>query len=114
MWCIFGNVYITVTIKKHDNFKIHGNDIILKKKINLVDALVSKTVIFKHLNGKHYNFEGDSIINPKTVKNIKGFGMPLKNSEGFGDMYIVFDIIFPKKIKKDRVEFVRKILIPYL
>ena len=61
----------------------------------------------------------DEVITPKYIKHVKGEGMPIYNdkeftAEGFnkpnkrGDLYIKFDIIFPKNLTEEQKEELRK------
>lgn len=58
---------------------------------------------------------------PKYVKFVKGEGMPIYNNKEFtaegynkpnqrGDLYIKFDIVFPKQLSEDQKEELRRIL----
>ena len=83
-------------IKNHCRFFRYNNDIILHKTISLYDALVGCTFRCKHLNNKVYTFRSSNTINYDSIYSIKNLGMPFKNSNTFGNMYIKFDIVFPE------------------
>lgn len=105
----YSDVKLTVHINDHQSYKIINNNLIIKKKILLVDALCTNQFNFVHINKKNYSIETNEIINPNTVIKINNFGMPISDCKK-GDLYIIFDIIFPKKIKKDRKKFIEKLL----
>ena len=59
----------------------------------------------------------DQIITPKTVKCIKGEGMPVFQKEDYmdekpvrGDLYVMFEIIFPAKISSKHKDTITAIL----
>jgi hypothetical protein len=62
----------------------------------------------------------DEIISPQTVKIVKGEGMPIYNKEDpvhnilfkekRGDLFIKFDIIFPKFIEPEKKEEIIRLL----
>ncbi len=62
----------------------------------------------------------DEIISPQTVKLVKGEGMPIYSKEDTiqnllykekrGDLYIKFDIVFPKFIDPEKKEDITRLL----
>jgi DnaJ-class molecular chaperone len=60
----------------------------------------------------------DEIISPSYVKHVQGEGMPIHNAEisaetfkkkpAHGDLYIRFDINFPKKLTEEQKQEIRK------
>ena len=107
---LFGNVNIKIRIKEHLNFKRDEHNLKIKKKIYLSDALTKSEILINHINKKKYIIICNDVITPYSTMIIKNKGMPIKNTQNYGDLLINFYIKFPKKIKKDRVEFIPKIL----
>ena len=50
----------------------------------------------KHLNSKVYTFRSSKTVNYDSIYSIKNLGMPFKNSNSCGTLYIKFDIVFPQ------------------
>lgn len=84
--------------------------------ITLIEALKSEPVEVNSLDDRKLIITMDEIISPQTIKLIKGEGMPIYDKEDpiksllfrqiRGDLYLKFNIIFPKFIdpeKKDEI-----------
>lgn len=93
-------------------------------KITLEQALLSQPVKFKALDGHTIIAAIDEVITPQTVKLVEGEGMPisqdpqtdamhvLKNLSQMarGNLYIRFDIQFPKKLSNNHKQAIIDIL----
>lgn len=100
-------------------FQRDGNNLYTKIQINLIDSLggFQNNKLIKSLDNKWLNIKvpmgkvikpGDSIV-------IKGKGMPILNSNSFGDLYVGVDILFPKDnwmLEKGDVSKLRDLLGP--
>lgn len=87
-------------------------------KISLEEALLSQPVKIKALDGRNIVTTIDEIITPQTVKLIEGEGMPISQDPSTdalsalrglsliprGNLYLRFDIQFPKKISTEHKE----------
>ena len=49
-----GDVYVRISIKKHECFERRGADLIFSKEVTLLEALTGITTTVKHLNDKEY------------------------------------------------------------
>jgi DnaJ family protein A protein 2 len=86
-----------VTIKNHKIFKRNGNDLIMEKEINLLEALIGGYIEFTHLDGSHKREWINGIISPENNKVIlRNLGLKSKNHNG--NLIIIFKIKFPYKI----------------
>ena len=95
------------------NYVRKGNDLIYTHQIKLADSLTSTPIKLITLDNRVININLDQIITPQTVHCVQGEGMPicqgtdkdqilnhLKPIQTLprGDLYIRFDIEFPKNI----------------
>ena len=83
---------------KNDLFRrVNKNDLLYTKKITLSQALNSVPVLIKTLDDRNISISMDEIISPKTVRIVKGEGMPVYDKKTFtvshGDLFIRFNII---------------------
>ena len=99
-----GDLLLQLNIKEHSVFKRKGNNLLITKSVNLVEALCGCDIAFIHLDNRKILVKTGDIINPNTIKKIVG--------EGFsgGDMIIEFDIVFPTILSKERKEYISKLL----
>jgi DnaJ family protein A protein 2 len=84
-----------------------------KKKILLIEALTGTTFVITHLDGKKITVQSKpgEIIKPGDSKQLTGKGMPFhKDPMSHGNLYIVFEIEFPKKGDLKNVEDLKKLL----
>lgn len=93
-----GDVVFIIQELQHDTFQRKREHLHIKREISLYEALTGVTFYLKHLDGRILEVKGGAIINPNDVKCIKGEGMPkMKNRLVKGNLYVHFDVKFPKK-----------------
>jgi len=120
---VYGHPTTNLIAKIKENtfgsYKRRGNDLIYTQHISLLNAINSDPVQIKTLDGRLLSIALDEIICPKTVKQVKGEGMPIYNDDPLaalkldhskGDLYIKFDIAFPKHLSEEQKEQLREIL----
>jgi len=93
-----GNVIIVVLEKKHDTFERNGNNLIINITIPLIEALTGTQFIVNHLDNRKLIIESgnNDIITPNEMRMIPEEGMPILNSSSKGNLYIKFNVEFPK------------------
>lgn len=95
-----GDVILVLNQKEHKTFTREGNDLLAKVKITLTEALCGfDKVLVTHLDGRGIQVmhPAGTIIKPGMVKRIPNEGMPTyKRPDNKGDLYIEFDVEFPK------------------
>ena len=110
-----GDLYLRVKIKPSKVFKRTGADLIIEKNITLLEALTGFAFNVEYFEGKQFKvmtMPGE-VIKPGTIKTIKGKGMPFfKDSMGHGNLYVKFDVTFPKKgeLKENQIQALKNIL----
>lgn len=116
------DLIVVIKEKKHPKFKRtnEGKDLVYIHTISLVEALRSEPVEINSLDDRKIIITMDEIISPQTIKLIKGEGMPIYNKadpiqgllfrEKRGDLYIKFDIVFPKFIDPEKKEEIISLL----
>lgn len=95
----------------HKIFKRIDNNLILGLDINLIDALIGFSFVFKHLDNSEFIISSTNIIKNDEIKIIKNKGMPFNNhSDVFGDLIIKFNIIYPDSIDTQHQNILKNIL----
>lgn len=99
-------------IDKDSNFTRVGNDLIYTYSIKLGDSIIGSDIVFNDLNGNKILYKEDCLIKENSYNILRGKGMPFKNnSNKFGDLYVVYNIDYPKKILNDfEKDIIKKIL----
>jgi len=86
-----GDIYARIRIKEHKTFQRRGADLVIIKKISLLEALTGVTIEIEHLDGKKITIAtapGEVLSNAE-LKTIKNLGMPFyKDGMSNGNLYI--------------------------
>ena len=89
--------------------KRRGNDLIYTCKISLKQALNAEPITVKTLDDRIIKVPVDSIVTPRSVIKVDGEGMVIRDESvdpldepKRGDLYVKFDVRFPKKLTEDQ------------
>ena len=113
------DLLIHIQEKEHPYFRrVNKNDLIYTHTLTLAEALYGETVQINTLDNRIIYIAIDEIINPKTVKIVKGEGMPIYRKEVSvndmdvkkGNLFIKFNIVFPEVIDPEKKERIIKLL----
>jgi len=110
---IAGDLYVKLLIEKHSVFDRKGADLYIKKTISLYEALTGTMFQVEHLDGSKINITSSpgEVISPGTTKQILKKGMPFfKDAMTHGNLYIEFDVEFPKKSELKGADHLKDIL----
>jgi DnaJ family protein A protein 2 len=89
-----------------------GNNLIMQKKISLVDALCGSPFIFEHFDGRKLLCElpTPGIVQTADKKKIIGAGMPVMNQPGkFGDLFLIFLVMLPESVTPEQIAALKAI-----
>lgn len=95
-----GDVVVVIKEKKHDRFMRRHDDLLIKKKITLSQALLGCSFPIKHLDERTLIVETPKgqVIMPNSVKQVDREGMPNRsNPYSRGSLFVHFEVIFPKE-----------------
>ena len=101
-----------------------GNNLIYTHSLSLAESLNSSPIKIVTLDGRQINLNVDQYITPQTVHCIKGEGMPIPvganddytrhletpSSMPRGDLFVKFNIVFPKDLSSDKKSKILAIL----
>ena len=94
-----GDIYIRFTVKDHSLFKRDGNDIYLVVPLTITEAALGCTKYIPTLMGKEkYNFAAGT-QNNENIR-LKGKGITSEKTKSTGDLFIITNIIIPRKLDK--------------
>lgn len=93
-----GDVVFVVDEKPHDKFTRKVNDLFYEAEVDLLTSLAGGEVAFKHVSGDFIkiNILPGEVISPGLTKVVEGQGMPIYRSGGRGNLFIKFNVKFPK------------------
>jgi len=98
---ITGDVVIKFKLIKHNTFVLKNNDLIMKRRISLVEALCGVEFSINHLDDRVLNIKSSfedliALENGKfPFRYIENEGMPYSDSNKKGNLIIAFVIVFP-------------------
>lgn len=94
-----GDLIIQLKLKPHDVFTRKYDNLLIKKKILLSEALLGTKFAVTHLDGRKLIIETPpgQIITPGAVKIVEREGMPKRGNQfERGNLYVVFEVVFPR------------------
>ena len=98
-----GDLYVRIRVKPHHSFKRVGDDLLVRKNLDILKVLAGEKVEIPTISGGKLNLEIPAGFNLREQMRISGEGMPHLGHYGRGDLYVEFDVKVPKvdaKIKK--------------
>ena len=104
-----GDLYFVVEINNNHYLKKEGNNLILYKKISLVDALCGVNFGVRHLDNHIAHVIYSSVIKPGDSLICENEGYQTTDKVK-GDLIIRFDVIFPTAFDEKRKDILRKVL----
>lgn len=106
-----GDVVFVVEEIPHKLFTRKKNDLILTLNISLKEALMGKAVSVLGIDGNKIKVCWDEVVHPGYFKCIESQGMPSTNNPNRrGDLFIEFNVSYPKKLDKRQKQLIDKAL----
>ncbi|GMH83127.1 hypothetical protein TrST_g8037 [Triparma strigata] len=105
-----GDLIFILQERKDEVFGRDGDNLYMTVEIPLVDALVGFTHKFKHLDGHEVTIPVTEVTECDHVKKVSGEGMPRRSGNGFGDLFVTFEVDFPDKLTDEQKEGIEKLL----
>ncbi len=93
-----GDLYIRIKIKASKDFERHGDDLLVKKEVGFVDAVLGKKIEIPDISGEKLFVEIPADFNLKEQLRVPGRGMKRFGGFGRGDLYIEWHVKTPKKL----------------
>ena len=103
------DLIIHIASKPHPNYECKGNDLIYTHRTTLSSALFSEPLEIYTIDHRQLLIAIDEVVTPHTMKLVKNEGMPFEEEKyKKGDLYIKFEIEFPKYISEEKKMLLRK------
>ena len=103
-----GDLVVILQTENHESgFRRNGQDLLYEKKVLLSEALCGGSFKIKHLDDRVLNISFKSAI-PGERKVIKNEGLGTGDSSG--NLVIIFDIVFPTNLNKEKRKELKKLL----
>ena len=103
-----GDVYLEFVVKEHPLFERDDNDIYLRLPITITEAVLGSKIEIPTLDGSvKLSIPAGSSTGDR--HRLKGKGITNINGYGKGDMYVILDVIIPKKLSKEQKKLFEKL-----
>lgn len=107
---VAGHLILEIRVQDHSTFTRKGNDLYYKVNITLTEAILGKDLQIPYFDDTiKININQFGIINKDKKHIIKNRGLPIMNSDRKGDLYLDFNITYPK-LEKDEVSSLSAVL----
>ncbi len=103
-----GDLYLEFDVATHKYFERQGSDIYLEVPITITDAILGCKKEIPTLSGNGYIEIKPGTQNYTKLK-LKGKGVKEVNSNSCGDMYVVLNIIMPRKLTKAQKDLLEEL-----
>ena len=91
-----GDLLISVKVAPHQTFLRDGNNVILKKSIDIFDLILGTTIIIEDLTGASVSVNIAKGTNPGTALSVAGHGLLDPRTGRVGNLYIQIKGVIPK------------------
>lgn len=104
-----GNLFIKSKHLPHPDFEIEGNDISTVREIKLTEALLGSKIDILTPLGKDITINIPPGTKHKARLRLTQQGIPLMNTEGYGDLFVVIHVNIPKELNSKQKKLVEKL-----
>jgi DnaJ homolog subfamily A member 2 len=106
------DLIVVINLTPHKLFQREGSTLITEVNLELYQSLLGFDKLVKHLDNSMLHVSSSSKIEDGEIKVIKGKGMYDLRNKSTGDLYIKFNVIYPKldKYSSDDLEKLKKLL----
>lgn len=106
-----GDLIISIRIEEHSHFVRNNNDLHYKTDISFIDSIIGKNIIIPYFKENiEINTKIFGVISNGKKYMIDGKGLPIMNTNNKGNMYIEFNINYPKIKNEEKLEDLKKLL----
>ncbi|KAG9455749.1 hypothetical protein H6P81_000257 [Aristolochia fimbriata] len=97
--------------KPHAIYKRDGNDLVVHRRVSLLDALTGTTIELTSLDGRNLTIPIADVIKPGYELVVSKEGMPIAKEPGKkGNLRVKFDVKFPSRLTAEQKSGLKRIL----
>jgi len=102
------DIVVVIEEEVHPLFKREQNNLFFKKNISLLDALTGLALKIPHISGEELVVDIPGPISPGYQKVITGKGYISQRDGSRGDLFIVFNIMWPKVFTEEQKQALKE------
>jgi molecular chaperone DnaJ len=103
-----GDLYVVLKVAEHPIFERHESDLHCTVPINVAQAALGASVDILTFDGLQ-TVKIPEASQPGSRLRLKGFGVPILNSSGRGDLYIHLDVRVPAKMTREQRRLIEQL-----
>ena len=104
-----GNLYIKSSPALPQGYSLEGNDILMNTDVLLTQALLGDKIEVTTPAGKTINLTLPPGTGHKAKMRLPNMGIPHMKGNGCGDLYVVVNIVMPKKLNKKQQNLIKEL-----
>jgi curved DNA-binding protein len=104
-----GNLYLKIKALEHPQFKREGFNLVLDREIPFSSVVLGSQVDVPTLDGKNLSVRVPAGTRSNTRLRLKGFGLPLPDGAGRGDLYVRIMVKVPGKLNNKQKHLVEEL-----
>ena len=104
-----GKLIISITELGHKDYVRNGNDLKYNLKLTYPQLVLGDKIEIPTIDGNIIKIHVPEFSKTNDNLRINGKGMKIMNTDVRGDMYIILDVEFPKKINEEERELLNKL-----
>lgn len=103
-----GDLYLSIRVKPHKEFKRQGFDLFKDLPVSFTQATLGAKIQFDTLDGK-IELKIPAGTQAGKILRVNGKGVPHINSSKRGDLFVTVRVIIPNKLSKEETELIKKL-----
>jgi len=104
-----GDLYIRSKIVTDPVFEHEDHDLYVHRTVRLTDALLGTKINVPTIGGKQISLKVPKGTKPKSKLRVSGRGLPHMKGGGRGNLYVVVDVDWPRRLDDKQEELVRQL-----
>ena len=104
-----GDLYIRSRVLPDSRFSAEGYDVYVYRDIKLTEAVLGTTLSVPTLEGNAMNVKIPPGTRHGTRMRIAGRGLPHMRKGGQGDLFVVVQVVLPKKLSPEQRQLFEKL-----
>ena len=106
-----GDLIISIKIEEHKHFKRNGNDLHYKTDISFINSIIGEVITIPYFKDTiEINTKILGVISNGKKYLLEGKGLPILNTNNKGNMFIEFNINYPKIKNTEKLDELKKLL----
>lgn len=106
-----GDLYVVVTITPHNNFHVHGLDIVAGIEVNCFQAILGHTVLINTLDNKSLELQVPAGTQNGMMLRVRNEGLYQMNTNQRGNLLIRVSVTIPTNLTETQKDLIRQIQI---